>query len=129
MAGETPELPQRLKVLVVDDDRAMGHSLKLALSDDCEVSTARSAVEAQQLLSTKQFDVVLCDLLLGDDNGALLAGKIVAERPRYANHIILMTGAMPDPSWAERVKALGHHVLSKPFGRAQVLAALREAAI
>ena len=131
MSAEEPERdqrPGRLKVLVIDDDGAIGHSLQLALAQDCDVATARSAAEVRPLLAGEAFHAVLCDLLLGGENGALLAGKLVAEQPHYRGRVILMTGAMPDPSWAERLAALGHQILAKPFTRVQALAALRRAA-
>jgi len=130
MAGENAESagPPRLRVLIVDDDRALGHSLQLALSRECHVLSARSAAEALRLLAVEPVDAILCDLLLGEENGAILAGKVVAQWPRYQGRVILMTGAMPDPSWADRVTALGHQVLAKPFTRVQAMAALRRIA-
>ncbi len=109
--------PKRLRLLVVDDEIAIGRTLAIALSDEFEVSTATSGREALALLEDggTEFDVVLCDLMMPDVSGMDVYERVVVHAPALARRFVFVTGgAFTDRARAfvERVQT---PVIEKPF--------------
>lgn len=75
------------RVLVVDDDAAVRRAVERVLTAaGYVVTTAATAAEAL----AQPADVVITDIVLGDDDGVALAGQLRARDP--APVVILMTG-------------------------------------
>jgi CheY-like chemotaxis protein len=108
------------RVLVVDDDEGMRTTLEVSL-DGYEVTTVESAILAQKLLQTGEYDVVLCDLMMPEMTGAELYDWLPADSPMRARFIFMTGGSLPIA--VEAFVALATpEILSKPF----TIAALRE---
>jgi len=105
-ATATADAPHaRGAVLVVDDEPAVVDLLLDCLTlGSYEGIGARSATEALARLKARQFDVMLCDLLLPEMNGVELMVKARLEAPDMA--IILVT-AVSDIDTAVRAMRLG----------------------
>lgn len=59
-----------LRILLVEDHRDTLHALSRLLSHfGYDISTAGDARSALDMINTKKFDVVLCDIALPDGNG------------------------------------------------------------
>ncbi len=123
---EAPRGEQRRPIVVVDDDPVIAEFCGKALRHDgFDVVTATSGREA---LRTVYADPRPPALLLTDVNmpamsGIELAARLTADRPGVP--VMLMTG---DP--ASRDEALRHpdlvaSILLKPFGAAELVAAVR----
>ncbi|HZD40863.1 MAG TPA: response regulator, partial [Terriglobales bacterium] len=79
-----------LRVLVVDDDLAVCRSLTdLLESEGCKVDTAHSGVQGLERLWTREFDVVLSDVVMPDMNGFELYKKVKKHAPHLP--VVLMT--------------------------------------
>jgi PAS domain S-box-containing protein len=119
--------PGRVRLLVVDDEIAIGRTLAIALSDEFDVGTATSGRSALELLEGEaRFDVVLCDLMMPDVSGMDVYERVVERRPELAARFVFVTGgAFTDRARAfvERVQA---PVVEKPFDLAKLPALLRE---
>jgi len=106
----------RLRLLVVDDEIAIGRTLAIALSDEFEVQTATSGREALQALAgPHSFDVVLCDLMMPDVSGMDVYERIIAQRPPLARRFVFVTGGAFTErarTFVDRVRA---PVVEKPF--------------
>src|SRR6185312_8669420 len=67
-ANETPSTPPRsaprARVLVVDDEVAIGNTLRDLLSIDHDVVAVASGEAALELIARDSFDVVFCDLMM-----------------------------------------------------------------
>lgn len=114
------------KVLVVDDEPSTCRLFQIMLEADgfaCEgVGSASAALDA---LEEGEFDVVLCDLLLGDDDGMALARRIL-DGDRSVG-VIMITG-VDDPELSEaaiEVGASGYVV--KPARRSELLLSVTNA--
>ena len=60
----------RSRLLIIDDDAAVGAALKLVLSDEHEVRVDTSARRALERLSGgERYDVILCDLMMPELSG------------------------------------------------------------
>ncbi|WP_437762809.1 response regulator [Sorangium sp. So ce281] len=106
---------ERLRVLVVDDERRMLDSIAAILDDDVDVETCTSAHRALELLQTGQFHVVCSDYKMPGMNGDELL-KRVAGLPLYTS-CLLVTG---DEEYIRSGEASRHYVILKPFEPARV---------
>ena len=91
-ASKRPQTMKRLRILVVDDDKAVLKST-LRMLDDLGYATAsaKSGSEALRVLASNQeIDVVLADFAMPEMSGGELAKAICAMRPTLP--VILMTG-------------------------------------
>lgn len=116
-APAPPPVTERLRLLVVDDEIAIGRTLAIALGDAFEVTTATSGREALAILEggERQFDVVLCDLMMPDVSGMDVYERIIVHAPALARRFVFVTGgAFTDRARAfvERVQT---PVIEKPF--------------
>jgi CheY-like chemotaxis protein/anti-sigma regulatory factor (Ser/Thr protein kinase) len=118
-AAEAPPGPrgvsasERYKVLVVDDEVEVLHLLTEALQPVAHVRAARRVNEALDVLTHEgPFDLVLCDVLMGDERGTELRRKALDVDPTLARHFVYMTGAYGSLSERERAES---QVLEKPF--------------
>src|SRR5690242_16351873 len=72
-----------MRVLLADDDlnicRTLGLSLK---SFHCSVAQAHSVVEAQEILQSKTFDLILTDFRMGTKTGADLIREARKKDPK-----------------------------------------------
>ena len=119
----------RGRVLVIDDDAAVGRTLRHALEEDHhQVTVVTSGAEALAALRSGpgegNFDAILCDLLMPGMTGTELYGVALRELPALAPRFIFMSGGY----WAEgEASPLGHQpVLEKPFNLEQVRNVLRD---
>jgi signal transduction histidine kinase len=113
------------RVLVVDDEPAIGDVVKNMLGQDSQVEVARSGAEGLSVLRTgRTFDVLLCDLMMERVSGMELYETIVRERPELASRFVFMTGG-PCTAWASAfLEQNAERVLEKPFNAQQLQEAL-----
>lgn len=84
-----------LRLLVVDDDLGVCHSLKDLLQEDsCVVETATSGKKAMELLERKEFDLILSDVVMPDMDGYELYRVVKKKVPSLP--VILMTAFYHD---------------------------------
>jgi PAS domain S-box-containing protein len=118
----------RGRILIVDDDVAVGRTLRLALEEDHEVTVVRSGTEALQALRAAPresgYDAILCDLLMPGMTGGELFSIASEELPDAARRFIFMSGGY----WAEGdpEPVATQPVLEKPFNLDQVRQVLRD---
>lgn len=111
------EPPQSKKVLVIEDDRLVGTSLRRMLREHT-VTTVESMVEAKTILqSGADFDVLLCDQSLAKGTGREMVTWLGSNRPDLLPRTVLMTGGM-------QIREAPVPVLYKPLDRGRVLAML-----
>ena len=98
-------------VLIVDDDEAIRMVAEAALRQH-DVQCASSGVEAKALLQEREFDVVLCDLMMpGMTGGELFEAVDQAVRDRF---IFMSGGSIPDHVQS-LLSRCARPVLWKPF--------------
>jgi CheY-like chemotaxis protein len=110
------------RILVVDDEPAVGDAIKMMLKfDGHAVQTASGSKEALSLLEQGKFDLIITDYSMPGMKGDELAAVI---KQRLPHQPIIMISA-----YAEMLKSSGNplpgvdFILSKPF----FMADLREA--
>ena len=87
---DSPPLTPGLRILVVDDDLGICHSLRdLLVGDGCTVAIATSTAEAMRRLEEQPVDLVLSDVVMPDADGYDLLLQV---RERYPDvPVVLMT--------------------------------------
>jgi len=104
------------RILIIDDERLVGRSLCLCLSDENEVLfESDAAVGLGRLLAGERFDVVLCDVMMPGIDGVEFYSRLAETMPEVASRIIFMSGGF----LSERVRLFFDRVpnllLMKPF--------------
>ena len=117
---------RRARVLVVDDELPLASMLSRVLSDEHEVIIATSAREALEELSSKYFDVVLCDLLMPSMSGMDLYRELRERLPGTEQRMVFMTGGAFTPRAAEFLSTVTNPRLEKPFDLNQVRQLVRK---
>ena len=103
-----------LRVLVIDDDRAVQRLFERTLSQDgyC-VACAKSGREALVLTRNTAFDLVVLDLSLCDMDGFRLLNEIRSESP-FAR-VLVVSGVMKSFLHSMVRDAGAHAALAKPI--------------
>jgi diguanylate cyclase (GGDEF)-like protein len=116
----------KFRVLAVDDDEAILVAVsELLVGDGYDVSTLGDARGFWEALEQTRPDLVVLDLDMPHVNGAELC-RVVRTDPRWSGLPVLFLTAHTDPSAVEDVFAAGaDDYLSKPFGRAELRARIR----
>jgi NtrC-family two-component system response regulator AlgB len=110
---------QRLRVLVVDDERNIRATQAMCLEGiGCLVTEAASAAGALEVLRLSPFDLAFVDLRLGADSGLDLIPRLLAERPGL--DIVIITAYATFDTAVEAVKRGASDYLPKPFTPAQI---------
>jgi len=117
---------KKARILVVEDDAAVAKTFVQQLKRngfDCEQAT--TAAKARQLLKQRDFDLILCDIMLPEENGIELIRQIRAEKSGIAT--IMVTGN-DDRSVSRQALALGTcGLLLKPFSQHQLIVSVENA--
>lgn len=123
-SGTTASQVKRWRVLVVDDEPAIGRLIRNLLPQH-DTHIASSGERGLDLLREgAAFDVIVCDVMMPDVSGMDLYERIVAERPELARRFVFVTGG----AFTERTRSFLDRILArridKPFAIASLEAAM-----
>ena len=113
-------------VLIVDDEAEICNVLEMGLKDHCDVESARSAEEAQLMLATRTYDVIVCDHLMPEEEGVTFLARAMTLFPTVRR--ILITG-YTNPELLARCTGLADlsGCLVKPVRASELLVAINQA--
>lgn len=100
-------------ILIVDDEKHTRDGLSTVLEEDYDVTTARDADEAFNLMEVDEFDVVLTDLRMAGKSGLKVidrAGKLA-----YRPVVIMMTAYGSVDTAVEAMKRGAFDFVTKPL--------------
>lgn len=126
MPGPAEKTISRPVVLLVDDEPALLDSLRQGLEGEFDLDFASSAEEAELMMATRNYDVVVSDHLMPGEEG--LHFLVRSSRRRPATQRILLTGYM-NPELISRSVAVANlsSCLVKPVHAADLAEAIRTA--
>jgi PAS domain S-box-containing protein len=107
------------RVLMVDDEPALGRSTQLLLAPHYEVvpvTRARGALE--RIASGEHFDVILCDLMMPEMSGIEFHEQLSRTAPEYLARVIFMTGGAFTDQARQFLESVGRPHIEKPFSEA-----------
>ncbi|MCX6955959.1 MAG: response regulator [Verrucomicrobia bacterium] len=126
MSASSGHTPSRPVVLIVDDEAQLREVLQLGLGAEFEVETARSADEAELMMATREFDVVVCDHLMPGEEGLVFLSRAKKQFPRTQR--ILLTGYMNPELLSRSIAVAGLAAcLMKPVSTPDLILAIRQA--
>jgi CheY-like chemotaxis protein len=103
-------------VLVVDDEPAVGRTIKRLLGESNDVTVLVDGKQAIELLTNgAEFHVILCDLTMPEVSGIEVYRAAVACDPRLASVFVFMTGGTFTASARQFLDDLPNERLDKPF--------------
>jgi NtrC-family two-component system response regulator AlgB len=116
---------QRMRVLVVDDERNIRKTLAVCLEGlGCAVTECGSASAAIESLVRLPHDLAFVDLRLGRESGLDLLGALLAERP--ALEVVIITAYATIDTAVEAIRRGARDYLPKPFTPAQIQRAVEQ---
>ena len=123
----TAPQPTKNAVLVIDDEKPLVDVFVAALAPDFEVVTANSVREADAVLRTRGFKVVLADHLMPGGNGMNFLVRCREEFPHMQR--VLVTGYMkPELLMRSVNEAALFRYLLKPVSLPELVKVVQEAA-
>jgi two-component system, response regulator RegA len=119
-----PDIQQRPKILIVDDDPSLLEALERSFEEAGEDVVAHSTFEqARKALQTTQFDALITDVRLGAFNGLQLA---VIGRDTYPNIRLIVFSGFDDPVLRTEAEHVGATYIVKPVTGTKLLEILRQ---
>lgn len=115
----------QLRVLVVDDEPLIGRALQRSLRGYEVILATAGRQVLDWLAAGRQFDAIVCDVMMPEMDGPQLHAEIARLFPAHAERMIFMTGSATTPTAQEFVKAVRRPVLQKPFDLEALRSAIR----
>ena len=120
-------MQDRVKILIVDDERGILDTLKILFrSEGFQVSVADSGRKALEALEKERPDLVLSDIKMPGAGGLDVLKKAKEVDPEMP--VILMTAQASLQSAIGAVNAGAYHYIQKPFSNDELLTICRRAA-
>jgi DNA-binding NtrC family response regulator len=107
----------RGRVLVIDDEAAVGRTIQRLLGEQFEVVVLTAGREAIELLVGKEedFDLILCDLTMPDVTGMDVFTRTTQARADIGQRFVFMTGGTFSPRARDFLDQVANERLDKPF--------------
>ena len=117
-----------LRILVVDDDALITHTLAGALADACEaqVWSAGSGEEGARLAALHRPDLILMDLDMPGVDGRDVCRDLRRQEALSATTIWILTGLTRESPLVQEAATLADRVLQKPVSLQELIAAIQE---
>ena len=107
------------KILLVEDNACLREIVSQILTDDYRITEAESGEEAIEALQSKDFDLVITDLNMGEVNGIEVLKKAKALNPETM--VIIMTANHDVTYYHEALELDACDYLLKPFKLTELL--------
>ena len=105
---------RRYEILIVDDEPIVGERLSASLSKDGhKVEAHTDPAEALRTVESKTFDIVICDIRMGEIDGLQVMEHVLASSPR--TKFIMITGYATLELARESLTKGAFDFIAKPF--------------
>jgi PAS domain S-box-containing protein len=121
--------PQRARVLVVDDEIAIGNTLRELLEPEHEVTAVTSGADAlERVRRGEEYDVVLCDLMMPQMTGMEVYDRLREVAPGVEARVVFMTGGAFTTRASDFLARIPNRRVEKPFSITAVEQVVRSVA-
>lgn len=115
---------QWMRILVVEDEMALAHSIKIGLEDEkFAVDILHNGQEAYEQAAVEEYDIIILDRMLPEMDGIAICKKLRAEK--VFTPILMLTARGGVEDRIEGLDSGADDYLSKPFSFAELLARIR----
>lgn len=115
-----------MKILIVDDERAIRNSLKEILGDEgYDVDVAEEGAEALKMAAAEHYDIVFCDIKMPGMDGVEVLGKLVSEGSDSA--VVMISGHGDIDTAVECIKKGAFDFIQKPLDLNRILITVKNA--
>ncbi|MCM8818635.1 MAG: sigma-54 dependent transcriptional regulator [Candidatus Omnitrophica bacterium] len=101
------------KIIVIDDEKGVRESLRIALKNKYEVLLASNGEEGIKLIEKERPDILILDILLPDIDGINILKKIKNEYKEI--QVIMLTAVSEVKKAVEAIKIGAFDYITKPF--------------
>jgi DNA-binding response OmpR family regulator len=113
-----------MRILLVEDNRRLNHSLKMSLMDDgYAVDSAYDGVEGEELALSAPYDAIILDIMLPEKNGLDVCRSLRSQRINAP--IIMLTARDAVEDRVSGLDSGADDYLVKPFALEELRARLR----
>jgi len=114
---------RRRRILVIDDEAALGSMIERMLTDDFDVDVVTDGRQGlERLCAGVEYHRVLCDIMMPEMNGMDLHAVTAEKRPGLERCFVFMTGGAFTPRAADFLATVRNRRLEKPFELADLRA-------
>jgi DNA-binding response OmpR family regulator len=106
---------RRARVLVIDDEIAIGRSVQRLLARDHDVTIESDPRQGVALAESGSWDVIFCDLMMPGMTGMDVYENLARSSPQVARRVIFMTAGSFSPRSWEFLESTANLHLTKPF--------------
>lgn len=117
--------PARRSMLVIDDDVRIRRWFQRVFAGR-DLMVVASVTAAEEALATRDFDVILCDVMMPDRTGMDLHASLASRRPELVSKLIFMSGGVFTPALATFIETVPTPCLRKPFDRDELERAIEK---
>ncbi len=115
-----------MKILIVDDERAIRNSLREVLADEgYDVECAEDGPSALAMIDKEKFDVIFCDIKMPGMDGVEVLEKIVAADSDSA--VVMISGHADIATAVDCIKKGAFDFVEKPLDLNRVLITIKNA--
>ncbi|MBP5218924.1 MAG: sigma-54-dependent Fis family transcriptional regulator, partial [Bacteroidales bacterium] len=115
-----------MRILIVDDERAIRNSLKEILTDEgYDVDTAENGAAALALVDKEKYNVIFCDIKMPEMDGTEVLDKLVADGVDSA--IVMISGHGDIDTAVECIKKGAFDFIQKPLDLNRILITIKNA--
>ena len=115
-----------MKILVVDDERAIRNSLKEILGDEgYEVDTAEDGIQAEEMIDKEHYDVVFCDIKMPGKDGEEVLDFVASQGIDSA--MVMISGHGDIDTAVECIKKGAFDFIQKPLDLNRILITVKNA--
>ena len=119
--------PGRGRVLVVDDDAAVGSAIRRTLRQFQVTYMPSTSSALARVAAGADFQAVVCDLHMPGMSGMQFQEELRTIAPGLADRIVFVTGGAHTAEAAAFLERTTNRYLQKPFEREALVAAVAEA--
>jgi signal transduction histidine kinase len=126
-ASALPDVPKGTRVLVIEDEQALGDAVAAALSDEgFKADRAADGEEALAKVRERHYDVIICDLKMPKVDGIRFFAEVSAKMPHIARRLIFVTGDVAGTEAERFLEESGCRWVPKPFRLRDLVRLARE---
>lgn len=102
------------RILIIDDEVALGAALRRSLRDYDVVALANAREALTRISGGERFDFILCDVMMPDLTGPGFYEQLVLLAPEQAERVVFMTGGTTAVETEDFLSTTACRVLQKP---------------